>query len=144
MAELLLTWSPVAVTVVFAIVTLWRLGAEKRARERLENKLQAMETVLKSARQRHDSLAKQFNELRAGSMGMGKKLADLSASVDELLEKQVELDMHDSGSRLYSRASKMVDLGADVDELMQECDLPKAEAELLLSLRKRQAANQQR
>ncbi len=52
--------------------------------------------------------------------------------------------MHDSGSRLYSRASKMVDLGADVDELMQECDLPKAEAELLLNLRKRQAANQQR
>ncbi len=73
MAELLLTWLPVAVTVAFAIVTLWRLGAEKRARERLENKLQAMETVLKSARQRHDSLAKQFNELRAGSMGMSKK-----------------------------------------------------------------------
>ncbi|WP_025673632.1 DUF2802 domain-containing protein [Salinivibrio socompensis] len=144
MAELLLTWLPVAVTVAFAIVTLWRLGAEKRARERLENKLQAMETVLKSARQRHDSLAKQFNELRAGSMGMSKKLAELSTSVDELLEKQIELDMHDSGSRLYSRASKMVDLGADVDELMQECDLPKAEAELLLNLRKRQAANQQR
>lgn len=77
-------------------------------------------------------------------MGMSKKLAELSTSVDELLEKQIELDMHDSGSRLYSRASKMVDLGADVDELMQECDLPKAEAELLLNLRKRQAANQQR
>ncbi|SIN75930.1 DUF2802 domain-containing protein [Salinivibrio sp. ES.052] len=144
MIELLLTWSPVAVTVVFAIVALWRLRAEKRARLRLENKLQAMETVLKSARQRHDSLAKQFNELRAGSMGMGKKLADLSSSVDELLDKHVELEMQDSGSRLYSRASKMVELGADVDELMQECDLPKAEAELLLNLRKRQAANQQR
>jgi Protein of unknown function (DUF2802). len=75
---------------------------------------------------------------------MGQKLADLSASVDELLEKHVELEMQDSESRLYSRASKMVDLGADVDELMQECDLPKAEAELLLNLRKRQAANQQR
>ncbi|ODP99693.1 MULTISPECIES: DUF2802 domain-containing protein [Salinivibrio] len=144
MMELVLTWSPVAVTVVFAIVALWCLRAEKRARQRLENKLQAMETVLKSARQRHDSLAKQFNELRAGSMGMGQKLADLSASVDELLEKHVELEMQDSESRLYSRASKMVDLGADVDELMQECDLPKAEAELLLNLRKRQAANQQR
>ncbi|OOE89746.1 DUF2802 domain-containing protein [Salinivibrio sharmensis] len=144
MMELVLTWSPVVVTVVFAIVALWRLRAEKRARQRLENKLQAMETVLKSARQRHDSLAKQFNELRAGSMGMGQKLADLSTNVDELLEKHVELEMQDSESRLYSRASKMVDLGADVDELMQECDLPKAEAELLLNLRKRQAANQQR
>ncbi|WBA08056.1 DUF2802 domain-containing protein [Salinivibrio kushneri] len=144
MNELVLTWSPVVVTVVFAIVALWCLRAERRARQRLENKLQAMETVLKSARQRHDSLAKQFNELRAGSMGMGQKLADLSTNVDELLEKHVELEMQDSESRLYSRASKMVDLGADVDELMQECDLPKAEAELLLNLRKRQAANQQR
>ncbi|ODQ01110.1 MULTISPECIES: DUF2802 domain-containing protein [Salinivibrio] len=144
MVALLLTWLPVAVTVVFAIVALWRLRIERRARERLENKLQAMETVLKSARQRHDSLAKQFNELRAGSMGMGQKLADIATNVDELLEKQVELEMQDPGSRLYSRASKMVDLGADLDELMHECDLPKAEAELLLSLRKRQAANQQR
>ena len=34
------------------------------------------------------------------------------------------------------RAAKMVELGADLDEVMNECELPKAEAELLISLRK--------
>ena len=46
--------------------------------------------------------------------------------------------MNDADGRLYTRASKMVDLGADLDELMEECDLPKAEAELLLTLKKTQ------
>ena len=36
--------------------------------------------------------------------------------------------------KLYSRAQKMVLLGADVDELIVECDLPKAEAEMLVAL----------
>jgi uncharacterized membrane protein len=36
--------------------------------------------------------------------------------------------------KLYSRAQKMVLLGADVDELVVECDLPKAEAEILVAL----------
>ena len=30
----------------------------------------------------------------------------------------------------------MVELGADLDEVMSECELPQAEAELLISLRK--------
>ena len=32
--------------------------------------------------------------------------------------------------------AKMVELGADLDEVMSECELPQAEAELLISLRK--------
>ena len=38
-------------------------------------------------------------------------------------------------SRLYSRAARMVELGAGLDEVMAECEIPKAEAELLISLR---------
>ena len=37
-------------------------------------------------------------------------------------------------NKLYSRAVKMVELGADLHEIMTECELPKAEAELLISL----------
>jgi len=36
--------------------------------------------------------------------------------------------------KLYSRAQKMVLLGADVEELVVECELPKAEAEMLVAL----------
>ena len=38
--------------------------------------------------------------------------------------------------RLYSRAQKLVALGADAAELMAECDLPLAEAEMLVALHK--------
>lgn len=31
----------------------------------------------------------------------------------------------------------MVQLGADINELIEECELPKAEAELMLSLQKK-------
>jgi len=43
---------------------------------------------------------------------------------------------------MYSRASKMVKLGADIDELVEECELPKAEAELMLSLQKKLAGRE--
>ncbi|MGL5728458.1 MAG: DUF2802 domain-containing protein, partial [Plesiomonas sp.] len=35
-----------------------------------------------------------------------------------------------------SRATKLAEMGAGLDELMQECELPKAEAELLLNLQR--------
>ena len=44
-------------------------------------------------------------------------------------------------NKLYSRAVKMVELGADVAEIMAECELPKAEAELLLSLHRHRSGN---
>ena len=36
--------------------------------------------------------------------------------------------------RLYTRAAELVKAGADVEEVMQACDLPRAEAELLISM----------
>ncbi|MDD1783245.1 DUF2802 domain-containing protein [Enterovibrio sp. ZSDZ35] len=136
MLESVLYWLPLGVSLIVAAIALvlWRRG--KKALAQLEAKFQAMELLLKNARQQHESLSKQFNELRAGSIGMSQKLAELSHRFDDLLEKQNELEMHDQDGKLYSRASKMVELGADINELMEECDLPKAEAELLLSIRK--------
>ncbi len=52
-----------------------------------------------------------------------------------LSERQQELVLQDPDSRLYSRAARMVELGAGLDEVMAECEIPKAEAELLISLR---------
>ena len=36
--------------------------------------------------------------------------------------------------KLYSRALKLVKLGADVEEIIRECDIPRAEAEMLLAV----------
>lgn len=41
--------------------------------------------------------------------------------------------------KLYSRASKLAALGADVEEIMRECELPRAEVEMLLSVYNKKA-----
>ncbi len=52
---------------------------------------------------------------------------DLQDFVSSLQSQQPE-------DKLYSRASKLVELGADIEEIMRECDIPLAEAEMLLSI----------
>ena len=134
MLDMLLQWLPLALSLLAIVVAWLMVRRERIARQALETKFAATELVLKNARQQQESLVKQFNELRAGTMGMSQKLADMARHLEELSDRQGELAMQDPDSRLYSRASKMVELGADVNELMRECDLPKAEAELLLRL----------
>lgn len=83
-----------------------------------------------------ESLRKQMMELHTGAIGMGQRLQAVEGSMQQINDRQQELTMQDPERRLYSRAAKMVELGADLDEVMSECELPKAEAELLISLRK--------
>ena len=129
-------WLPVVISGLIAITAAVLISRERQAQKALEVKFSAIEKVLKNNRLQHESLTKQFNELRTGSLGMSNKLVDMVEQLERIEERQNEIAMNDSGGRLYSRASKMVELGADVNELMKECDLPKAEAELLLSLQK--------
>ena len=83
-----------------------------------------------------ESLRKQMMELHSGAIGMGQRLQSVEGAMQQVNERQQELTMQDPERRLYSRAAKMVELGADLDEVMSECELPKAEAGLLISLRK--------
>ncbi|MFT6902812.1 MAG: hypothetical protein ACJAXS_003031 [Colwellia sp.] len=53
-------------------------------------------------------------------------------SIEQLLHQQPE-------DKLYTRAQKLVELGAGLAEIMRECDIPRAEAEMLLSIHQRKA-----
>jgi uncharacterized protein HemX len=53
-------------------------------------------------------------------------------SIEKLLHQQPE-------DKLYTRAQKLVELGADLAEIMRECDIPRAEAEMLLSIHQNKA-----
>ena len=78
---------------------------------------------------------KQLNELHTSTLGVGQKLGQLAKEIVSVEERQQEMVLQDPDGRLYSRAARMVELGADIDEVMAECEIPKAEAELLISLR---------
>jgi hypothetical protein len=78
-----------------------------------------------------------FQPIFSGSIGMGKKIQQLDAVVKKTQENQLNLVAQAPENRLYTRAVKMVELGASIEELMVECELPRAEAELLLNLHKK-------
>ncbi|HHQ4570288.1 TPA: DUF2802 domain-containing protein [Aeromonas veronii] len=101
----------------------------KRSKQESEASVATLQSQL-------ESLRKQMMELHTGAIGMGQRLQSVEGAMQQVNDRQQELTLQDPERRLYSRAAKMVELGADLDEVMSECELPKAEAELLISLRK--------
>ncbi len=85
---------------------------------------------------------KQLLEVRSVVVGLGQRVSEQQDIIQHLNERITELEQEDSDGRLYSRASKMVQLGADINELIEECELPKAEAELMMSLQKKIAGKE--
>jgi hypothetical protein len=55
---------------------------------------------------------------------------------DNISQKElvVQLQNQQPQDKLYSRAFKLVELGADIEEVVRECDIPLAEAEMLISI----------
>ena len=101
----------------------------------------AMELIVKELIKTRDSSKKKFGELQSVSLGTGQKLIELERKLVSLNEVQQEMSVQTPENKLYTRAVKMVELGAGVEEIMAECELPKAEAELLLSLHKHRSGH---
>lgn len=99
-----------------------------------QRKLSSYELLTKRMVKSHDSITKQLFEIHTANHAMVERIAELENVVDELSSKQNEIVTQDPDSRLYTRAVKMVELGADIHEVMKECELPRAEAELLYTL----------
>ncbi|MFT6899961.1 MAG: cell shape-determining protein MreC [Colwellia sp.] len=67
-----------------------------------------------------------------------KKLQKESALQKNLLE---QLQNQQPQDKLYSRAFKLVELGADIEEVVRECDIPLAEAEMLISVHRNKTSS---
>ncbi|MCW8333056.1 DUF2802 domain-containing protein [Vibrio paucivorans] len=85
---------------------------------------------------------KQLLEVRSVVVGLGQQVGEQKDIIQHLNERIAELEHADNDGRLYTRASKMVQLGAGLHELIEECELPKAEAELMMSLQKKLAGQE--
>jgi hypothetical protein len=71
-------------------------------------------------------------------------LASQQADVDAVkhlvdkLEAEVEdMSQQDPAAKMYAKAHSLVESGASIDEIMEACDLPKAEAEILIGFQKK-------
>lgn len=104
-------WLPVAISIIIAFTAAVLIGRERRARQALEMKFAAIETVLKNSRLQHESLTKQLNELRTGSLGMSDKLVDLIEQIERVEIRQNEIAMNDSGGGYTVVPVKWLSLG---------------------------------
>ena len=111
------------------VLALYGVISSRRGQRESEARMETLQGQL-------ESLRKQMMELHTGAIGMGQRLQSAEGAMQKIQDSQQELTLQDPERRLYSRAAKMVELGADLDEVMSECELPQAEAELLISLRK--------
>lgn len=75
-------------------------------------------------------------QLEQQNQQLQQTVAQLSQEQRALEQKLQQLSEQDPGAKLYQRAAKLVASGASIEEIMQECDLPRAEAELLAAMRR--------
>lgn len=133
--------------VIFLLLVLlfWLLLRQHNAGS---SQLATLQQQLEQNSQQLVSAQSETEELRAGIIGVGQRvltldqrvlsleneLQQLQSAYTELAEQQQALSLTDPESKIYTRAMKMVQLGADLEEIMRECELPRAEAELLFNL----------
>ena len=127
---LYISWLALVLAFVFFIICYFLIKKQTK-------KIDALQLLVKTLLASNDSFKKQFTEIHSGSIGMGKKIQQLDAIVKKTQENQLNLVAQAPETRLYTRATKMVELGASIEELMVECELPRAEAELLLNLHRK-------
>ncbi|SHI10294.1 DUF2802 domain-containing protein [Ferrimonas marina] len=133
-------WIPAAVAalaLLFLLVCLWQLRQARLRMAQLERQCEALKLVQRNAQSNSDSLQRELAEIRTGALGVGRRVKEIEQHLDLLKARQDEVAQTDPEARLYNRAMKMVELGADVDEIMRECELPRAEAQLLVTLHRR-------
>ncbi|KPZ54869.1 MULTISPECIES: DUF2802 domain-containing protein [unclassified Pseudoalteromonas] len=102
--------------------------------------LNAVSQQLKDTSEQTHILRSEVSELRTGLLSIGKRVLEVEQQNQELMQQQAAQKYDDPDAKIYSRAVKMVELGADLDEVIRECELPRAEAELLFSLHKQKDA----
>lgn len=125
----MIEFAALGLSMLALVLALVGLLGNRRSRRESEARVETLQEQL-------ESLRRQMMELHTGAIGMGQRLQSAEGAMQQIHDRQQELTLQDPERRLYSRAAKMVELGADLDEVMSECELPQAEAELLISLRK--------
>lgn len=119
---------------VYVIACLGLVLYQQKQTSKLRVKVEALTLLIKESDRQRETVKRELQELRSGTIGVGRRMLELEKRTSKQDARLDEVNQQDPQAKLYSRAMKMVDLGASIDELIQECELPKAEAELIIRL----------
>ena len=139
--ELLVIGVIPAVAILLVVFVIWQHQRQRQSFMQLLREHQQTLTTMKAVQI-------ELDELRGGLIGVGQRVLQLETAwqrsqqdlqmvaneIEQISEHQQKMQLFDPESKLYNRAMKMVQLGAGLEEIMLECELPRAEAELLLNL----------
>ncbi|MBL4629640.1 MAG: DUF2802 domain-containing protein [Paraglaciecola sp.] len=110
----------------------------KRCNYQLET-IESQSNLLSQQSKKVNILNDELHEIRSGNYGVISRVKDLVQQVDALQSAQQNLVEQDPQSRFYSKGTKLISQGASLEDVMRECDMPRAEAELLFNLHNRQS-----
>ncbi|MDZ7901013.1 MAG: DUF2802 domain-containing protein [Rheinheimera sp.] len=130
-----------AVAILLVVFVIWQHQRQRQSFMQLLREHQQTLSAMKAVQI-------ELDELRGGLIGVGQRVLQLETAwqrsqqdlqmvaneIEQISEHQQKMQLFDPESKLYNRAMKMVQLGAGLEEIMLECELPRAEAELLLNL----------
>lgn len=158
---LALSLSALLVSLIFGLVWLISCRRHKVLLKRLTQQLQGFETELQSKQaavkvQRNkmeaqvQKLKEQLLELAKKQSAWGVQQQSIEQQFSQFVERQVQFEKalvkqksdlqalanQDPEVKFYQKAARLVQQGATLEEIMEACDLPLAEAELLISLYK--------
>jgi DNA repair exonuclease SbcCD ATPase subunit len=116
-----------------------------RAHKVLKTQLETQELFINELQSSHNTVNKkllEFNHklesLQLENEQVSKQLEHRIKTLQQesVLQKQLidQFQNQQPQDKLYSRAFKLVELGAEIDEVVRECDIPLAEAEMLISV----------
>lgn len=119
---------------ILALVCLRFVFVLSKKLQNAQGQTAQLSSSLQGSEQQIAILRSEVAELRASIMSIGKRVVATEQELNDVANQQAAQKYDDPDAKMYSRAVKMVELGADIEEVMRECELPRAEAELLMSL----------
>ncbi|MBU3022232.1 DUF2802 domain-containing protein [Aestuariibacter sp. A3R04] len=124
----------IATGLLAVVAVLWLYFYSRQEQVAIRREVTELHALLGDFRNEINTLENQLTEMQTRSMVQAKHMHNLSEQYTQVENQLREVKTQDPSMRLYSRAAELVKSGADVEEIMQACDLPLAEAELLISM----------
>lgn len=112
------------------VIVLLRSAKLRRAR----GPEQDMHGDIAALRREIEALQDDISALCSGANGVGMHLSKVDRQLMRINERQDQFELRDSIHSEYDQAVRMIQRGASVDEIINQCNLARAEAELLSHL----------
>ncbi|GFD68235.1 DUF2802 domain-containing protein [Alteromonas sp. KUL106] len=135
-APTLLEFVLIALVVMLAIAVCLLYSRIQKLRYSLDNSQAANVESIARIEALANNANNQQTEAQARTLVITRHLKELDEKQVSIENELRELKLQDPSLRLYQRAAELVKQGASTDEIIEACDIPRAEAEMLVMVHK--------